>query len=268
MNTATAMRVGETTVELAANPAGYLQLWLDGKSVPLASQSLAGGGKLSVSAGRFATVTWPDGTEVTVFSTVSLAVEHGTGTCNSTRVIYVFVKVARSRYGHLAGLLGDPGKPEGGDILGGNGVPYSLGKLEFPSQSTQNFDLLYHQFGQSWRVTQATSLFTYPKGESTATYTNVSFPSKALTVTSLTPKTAAKAEVVCKASGITNPDLLADCVFDLGVTGSRCFAAGDAQVQSFTGGPSRTGCHPAAGLCRRRPPRLPPLRPAARRPPR
>ena len=246
-DTATAMRVGNAIVELAASPNGFLQLWVDRKPVPLASRPLAGGGKLSVSADRFATVTWPDGTEVSVFSTVSVAVEHGTGSCNGARVIYVFVKVPRSRYGHLTGLLGDAGQPEGSDLLGGNGTSYSLDKLYFPSENVQNFNALYHQFGQSWRVTQATSLFAYPNGESTASYTDLSFPSKALTVSALTPTTAAKAEVVCKASGITNPDLLSDCVFDLGVTASRCFVAGDAQIQAATGGPNANGLPPSSG---------------------
>ncbi|MGD0811790.1 MAG: hypothetical protein ABSA91_19095, partial [Acidimicrobiales bacterium] len=246
-NTATAMRVGNAIVELAASSKGLLQLWVDRKSVPLASQPLAGGGKLAVLDDRFATVTWPDGTEVSVFSTVSVAVEHGTGTCNGARVIYVFVKVPRSRYGHLTGLLGDPGQPEGSDLLGGNGISYSLEQLYFPSENVQNFNVLYHQFGQSWRVTQVTSLFAYPKGESTASYTDLSFPSKALTVSALRPATAARAEVVCKASGITNPDLLADCVFDLGVTASRCFVAGDAQIQAATGGPNANGLPPSSG---------------------
>ena len=267
-DTATAMRVGNAIVELAASPNGFLQLWVNRKSVPLASQPLAGGGKLSVSADRFATVTWPDGTQVSVFSTVSVAVEHGTGTCNGARVIYVFVKVPRSRYGHLTGLLGDAGQPEGSDLLGGNGISYSLDQLYFPSESVQNFNVLYHQFGQSWRVTTATSLFAYPKGESTASYTDLSFPSKALTVNALRPATAAKAEVVCKASGITNPDLLADCVFDLGVTTSRCFVAGDAQIQAATGGPTRTVCHRAAERSRRQQPLLLPLQRPGRRPPR
>jgi hypothetical protein len=246
-DTATAMRVGNAIVELAASPNGFLQLWVDRKSVPLASQPLAGGGRLSVSADRFATVTWPDGTEVSVFSTVSVAVEHGTATCNGARVIYVFVKVPRSRYGHLTGLLGDAGQPEGSNLLGGNGISYSLHQLYFPSENLQNFNVLYHQFGQSWRVTPATSLFAYPKGESTASYTDLSFPSKALTVSSLRPATAASAEVVCKASGITNPDLLVDCVFDLGVTASRCFVAGDAQIQAATGGPNANGLPPSSG---------------------
>jgi hypothetical protein len=247
MNTATAMTVGKTIVELAANTNGLLQLWVDRKPVPFATQSLAGGGELSVNGGRFATVTWPDGTQVTVFSTVSLAVEHATGTCNSSRVIYVFVKVPRSQYGHLTGLLGDAGQPAGSNLLGGNGVSYSLDQLEYPSESTQNFDVLYHQFGQSWRVTQATSLFAYPKGQSTASYTDLSFPDKALTVRSLTPTTASAAKTVCRSAGITNPDLLSDCVFDLGVTGSRCFAAGEAQVQASTGGPKPNGMPPSSG---------------------
>ena len=103
--------------------------------------------------------------------------------------------------------------------------------------------MLYHQFAQSWRISQQSSLFYYPKGQSTATFTDLAFPSKALTVASLSPKTVAAAEKDCKAEGITNSYLLSDCVYDLGLTGGRdlCLAGAEARVQAATGGPTATG---------------------------
>ena len=101
--------------------------------------------------------------------------------------INVMVKVAPSRAGHLEGLLGDPGEAYD-QLVGGNGVIYSMDQLAFPSDSVSNFDVLYHQFAQSWRISQQSSLFYYPKGQSTATFTDLAFPSKALTVASLTPE--------------------------------------------------------------------------------
>ncbi len=230
VNTATAMRVGTTIVELAGDRSGNLLLWIDRKPVPLASQALAGGGTLSVSEGRFATVTWPDGTQATVYSATTVAIAHQTATCNVSSTIYVDVNVPHSQFGHLTGLLGDTGGSPFGDLVGGNGVHYSLDELAFPSDSVQNYDALYHGFGQSWRISQQGSLFVYPKGVGTRNYTDLAFPSEALTIRSLTPKKVSGAVRACKAAGITNRNLLADCVFDVGVTGATCFAGDDAHV--------------------------------------
>ncbi len=68
VDTATAMRVGNTIVELAVNASGDLQLWVDRHAVAYASRALGGGGELSVQNPLAATVTWPDGTAVTVFT--------------------------------------------------------------------------------------------------------------------------------------------------------------------------------------------------------
>ena len=124
---------------------------------------------------------------------------------------------------------------------------YSLDEIGFPYDSVRNYDVLYHQFGQSWRIRQQDSLFVYPKGMSTRSYTNLAFPSEALTIPSLAPTKISGAERACKAAGITNPDLLADCVFDVGVTGESCFAGGDAQIQATTGGPPVTDMPPSSG---------------------
>jgi hypothetical protein len=248
LDTATAMRVGGNVVELAANSSGHLELWVDRKTVAYGNRALAGGGKISVGSPESATVTWPDGTAVSVFSANTIAIAHGVITCNSSNNINVMVKVAPSRSGHLEGLLGDPGEAYD-QLVGGNGVVYSMDQLAFPWDSVSNFDVLYHQFGQSWRISQQSSLFYYAKGQSTATFTDLVFPSKALTVASLTPKTVAAAEKDCKAEGITNSYLLSDCVYDLGLTGGRgvCLAGAEARVQAGTGGPTATALPESSG---------------------
>ncbi|HUC15101.1 MAG TPA: hypothetical protein VMS00_11680, partial [Acidimicrobiales bacterium] len=75
------------------------------------------------------------------------------------------------------------------------------------------------------------------------------FPSRALTVASLTPTTVAAAKRDCKAEGITNPYLLSDCVYDLGLTGGRavCLGGAEARVQAATGGPTATGLPGSSG---------------------
>ena len=248
LDTATAMKVGGNIVELAANSSGRLDLWIDRKAVAYGNRALAGGGKISVESPEFATVTWPDGTAVSVFSGGTIAIAHQVITCNSSENINVMVKVAPSRSGHLDGLLGDPGEPYD-QIAGGNGAVYNMDQLGFPWENVSNFDVLYHQFAQSWRISQQNSLFYYAKGQSTATFTDLAFPSKAFTVASLTPKTVAAAEKVCKAEGITNSYLLSDCVYDLGLTGGRdvCLAGAEARVQAATGGPPETSLPESSG---------------------
>jgi hypothetical protein len=164
VNIATAMRVGSTIVELAGGPSGNLLLWIDRRPVPLASQALAGGGTLTSDDPRLATVTWPDGTRATVFSTLTIAIAHQTVTCNESSTIYVEISVPRSQYGHLSGLLGDTDQTPFSDLAGGDGVPYSIDEIVAASESVHNYDVLYHQFGQSWRVRQDDSLFASPRG--------------------------------------------------------------------------------------------------------
>jgi len=114
--------------------------------------------------------------------------------------------------------------------------------------------VLYHQFAPSWRVSQQSSLFYYPKGTSTATFTDLKAPSKALTVRSMAPKTAVAAEKDCKAAGITNSYLLNECTYDVGLTNGRgvCLAAADAHVQATIGGPSAKGLPDSSGSLRAR----------------
>ena len=78
------MRVGGNIVELAANSSGRLELWVDRKAVAYGSRALAGGGKISVESPQLATVTWPDGTAVQVFSGDTIAIAHEVVTCNTS----------------------------------------------------------------------------------------------------------------------------------------------------------------------------------------
>jgi hypothetical protein len=121
--------------------------------------------------------------------------------------------------------------------------------LTEPWASAHNFDVLYHQFAPTWRVSPQSSMFYYPKGTSTATFTHLNAPSKALTVQSMAPKTAVAAKKDCKAAGITNPYVLNECIYDVGLSNGRgvCFAAADAHVQATIGGPSAKGLPDSSG---------------------
>ena len=246
IDTAAAMRVAGTTLELAGNASGDLHLWVDGKTVSYSSGALVGGGNIATQGPGQATVTWPDGTTVTVTSITTIAAANVKASCNSGDAIDVMVTVPRSRFGHLMGLLGDPGAPAS-TLVGGDGATYKLDELAQPWDSAHNFDVLYHQFAQSWRVSQQSSLFYYPPGASTASFSKTAFPSKALTIASLAPKNASSAESDCRAEGIINPSLLADCVYDVGLTGRDCFAGAEAAVQAAGGGPTASDLPQSSG---------------------
>ncbi len=246
IDTAAAMRVAGTTVELAGNASGHLRLWVDGKAVSYSSWALVGGGNIASQGPGQATVTWPDGTTVIVTSIATIAAAHGRGSCNSGDAIDVMVTVPRSRFGHLMGLLGDPGAPAS-TLVGGDGATYKLDQLAQPWGSAHNFDVLYHQFAKSWRVSRQSSLFYYPPGASTASFSNPAFPSKALTIASLAPKSASSAESDCRAEGIINPSLLADCVYDVGLTGGACFGGAEAAVQAAGSGPTASDLPQSSG---------------------
>jgi len=96
LDTATSMRVGSDIVELAGTSSGDLQLWLNRQPVPYASRALAGGGRISVDDAEVATVTWPDGTAVDVFSRNTIAINHEVVTCNDSDAINVAVTVPSS----------------------------------------------------------------------------------------------------------------------------------------------------------------------------
>jgi len=209
LNTATAMNVAGDRVEIDSTPDG-MSLLVDGKVADSADISLAHGGSVtaaSTTAGEVITVTWPDGSVVT-------ASEIGRWGLRVT------IRPTASLAGHLEGLLGnDNGNPADDVEADGSSTP-----IADPS-----FTTLYPGFADSWRITQATSLFTYTAGTSTATYTDKSFPHAAVSVASLPD--LAQATATCEQAGIVDPVTLQDCQLDVGLTGQSAFAAADAAGQ-------------------------------------
>jgi len=75
-----------------------------------------------------------------------------------------------SRFGLVRGLLRNfNGNPDD-DLISASGEQFS---------TSITFEQLYDQFAESWRLTDANSLFTYGVNQSTATFTDRSFPSDA-----------------------------------------------------------------------------------------
>ncbi|MPV50996.1 PQQ-binding-like beta-propeller repeat protein [Pseudactinotalea sp. HY160] len=107
------------------------------------------------------------------------------------------------------GLLGSPDREAENDLTarGGQQLP-----LDPPVEA------LYGAFGESWRIGEGEALFDYEDGESTATFTDRSFPDAHLGYDDLTPAQRAVAETLCALAGITDPTAFRWCVFDYAVT--------------------------------------------------
>ncbi len=128
----------------------------------------------------------------------------------------------------LRGLGGSEDGDPSNDLTGRDGVVLDPSDPDF-------FNKLYHQFGDSWRITQAESLFDYAPGQDTSTFTLPDFPIAPATIDMLDPDTRAQAEALCKAVGVTTEPGLTNCILDVGVTGDSSYAAGAAAFAASNG---------------------------------
>jgi hypothetical protein len=111
-----------------------------------------------------------------------------------------------SRSGQIRGLLGNANSNTRDDIALATGEV-----LPAPVSSSD----LYGKYADSWRITQAESLFDYLPGQSTNTFTVKNFPVKQPSVADLNPVLVAQARAQVIASGITNPVLIDSAILDL-----------------------------------------------------
>lgn len=198
VNSAVAFKVSTSKVSLALVN-GATQVYVDGAATTMVreSKSLPGGGTLvrresDIGPADGYDVTWPDG---------SAAAVDPIGTWGYR----LLVKLASGRAGAVEGLLGNfDGDPS-------NDAP-----------TPASFEKLYPAFADLWRVRD--SLFTYPAGQGTDTFTDRRFPDKPITAADLDPARRAAAEQTCRDAGVSNPWQLAECVFDVTVTGRPEFA--------------------------------------------
>jgi hypothetical protein len=98
-----------------------------------------------------------------------------------------------------------------------------------PVSLTQRYTALNRTFADAWRVTNATSLFTYAPGTSTATFTDRSWPpnrppcvAPGSTAPPAQPIPLERATGVC--SKLRDPRMRKQCAFDVSVTGETSFA--------------------------------------------
>ncbi|NJM61578.1 MAG: hypothetical protein HC849_17450 [Oscillatoriales cyanobacterium RU_3_3] len=128
---------------------------------------------------------------------------------NRGSFLNINVGLADNRQGKVVGILGNDNGTKNdefalrdGTVIGG-------------TISTQQ---LYGEYANSWRITQPTSLFDYPSGQDTNTFTDLTFPQNIVTSTTLTPQQRTAAEEIARNAGITDPDVLEDVILDIAIT--------------------------------------------------
>ncbi len=196
---ATAMKLAGHRVTATLEDARIV-LRIDGKAVTDEHVSL-GGGSLTQSSTAFGAgvrVEWPDGTTARID-------QAGSYTLNTT------VTPSEQRRGTLVGLLGNDNGTPVDDLVAG-GVT-----LATPPPA----DDIVHRLADAWRVTQEASLFDYAPGQTTASFTDPSFPDSLVDPTRVPDR--ATAEQRCRQSGVTNPALLDNCIVDYGMTSDFLF---------------------------------------------
>ena len=166
--------------------------------------------RLGTDAGVGFLLEWPDGTTVRVGQLGLVGLN-------------VAIMPAASRAGKLVGLLGNDNGQADDDFATADGVSLGTG----PSAQT-----VHGQFADSWRITQSQSLFDYKPGQTTATFTNRSFPSSFVDAAHVPGAAAATQE--CQADGITDQYLLADCVVDASAVHDPAVVSHYAQAQVVT----------------------------------
>jgi hypothetical protein len=229
-DTAVAIREDHSIIELDLGPKGGFELRVDRHLSHDHSARLSGDGSLSIVTGHgpvppvTATVRWHDGTTVSV------------ETVDGYRLwMSVSISLAQDRVGHVNGLLGESGQSPSHEFVSRTGGHYDTGAITNGEFYPPDGQILYDEYGASWRITQKESLFTYTDHKDTNSYTTKGFPAQTFSLGTQPAATQAAATTTCAAAGITDPALLNDCEYDVVVTKDKRFVTGDAILQKVTG---------------------------------
>ncbi len=217
-NTAVAAKVNSHRVAVYGQASG-LDLRVDGTSAdPSSAIDLGPGASIHrLSTGNYGGIEldYPDGTVVWVLSVGQWGIN-------------ILVQPSDALRANGRGLLGPITR-------GGLGVPALPDGTQLPpaTSTEQRFSIVYGRWADAWRVTDASTLFDYDPGKSTATYTDKGFPADAKSAAppSFPPGAATAAATAC--ASITDPELQPECVFDVEVTGDDGFAQAYAAQQDF-----------------------------------
>jgi len=130
---------------------------------------------------------------------------------------------------NLSGLLGNGDGDPSNDLVTSYGTQLPANASRTTIQGT---------FADSWRIPADGSLFTYASGESTATYTDRTFPANNVTVGDLSDSTLAAATKQCTDGGVGDGAQFDDCVIDWALTQDTQFlnAAANQVAPAVEGG--------------------------------
>ncbi len=128
----------------------------------------------------------------------------------------VQIRVPEAQKGQYRGLLGNFDGNTSNDYVSQSGA-------EFVAPLSP--DQLYLEWGESWRITQSESLFDYETGQSTASFTDRSFPRALIQLENLSPAAKTLGETACRTANIIDPRAFKACVLDVGLTGNTGWAS-------------------------------------------
>ena len=220
---AVAMRVAGHRVAIYRTAAakGYI-VRIDGNptTISAAPQALPGGGAIGTySTDDSAIVTWPDGT---------VAIVKAVGIYPAYYRFLVEIGLAPGRLGRVVGLLGDADRNNTNDLVTRGGQ-----SITFPNPPFATF---YGTYMNSWRVNMAETLFDYDAGQSTDTFTDLTFPDMPATPQTLPAAALSRATALCGQFGLAAGAATDACLVDVGITGDADFATEGATAQSANRG--------------------------------
>ncbi|MFG1978229.1 VWD domain-containing protein [Nonomuraea fuscirosea] len=201
-----AMEAGDHKVEFHED-----DLYIDGQKTTL------GAGKL-LYLGKEAFVLRKDGKWLVMFDALE-------GPVLSWRRGAAGLYLPPSADSDLEGLLGNADGDPKNDLKLRDGT-------QLPANATPA--QLHTDYANSWRLDDTESLFTYGPGESTATFTNLQFPSRIVTIHDLTPEQMQLATAQCEESGVAPGVPFNDCVLDIALTADTSFAEAAAEQKTVS----------------------------------
>jgi hypothetical protein len=199
INTAVAARVNDHRVVVSVG-APALQVRVDGQVADLGSpMDLGSGGRV---------VQYANGIEIDLTDGSRLYALARSKCC-----LNIVISPSDGLRSDGRGLLGEV-------AAGGLPVPALPDGTRLPraENAHDRFTAIYEQLAPAWLATDATTLFDYAPGKTTASYLVPGFPAEARTrsVEDLTSTERAVAETKC--ANVADPDLLLNCMFDVTVS--------------------------------------------------
>ncbi|MCU0338951.1 MAG: VWD domain-containing protein [Spirosomaceae bacterium] len=207
VNTAVVVRMGNDVVQVNANPA---RLYINRSPITTSftEQKLANGTLLTKDPDKY-TLTNSQGDKVVI------------GSRGGYYLLDYLVTLSSVRAGKVTGLLGNfDGNPDN-DLTLSSGATVEV-----------TFANLHGTFAESWRVKSGQSLFVYEAGKNSDSYTLRTFPAKR---PAFDEARLEWAKNVCQQAGVSDPDYLQDCVFDVAVTGDEALAQSSLWMQQADG---------------------------------